>query len=75
MPYKTNKDLPDSVKDNLPAGAQKIYREAFNNAFKQYKDPKKRRGKASLDETCARVAWSAVKHSYTKVKDKWVKLP
>lgn len=73
MPYKTNKDLPDRVKDNLPMGAQTIFRKVFNNALKEYKDPKKRRGKDSLEETANKVAWSAVKKVYKKVKDKWVK--
>lgn len=27
MPYRTDAELPDSVKDNLPAHAQDIYRE------------------------------------------------
>ncbi len=73
MPYKTNKALPDRVKENLPQGAQTIYRKAYNNAEKQYKDPEKRRGKASLEEVSNKVAWSAVKKEYKKKGDKWVK--
>ncbi len=42
MPYKSNKTLPKIVRDNLPKGAQTIFRKAYNNAYKQYKDPKKR---------------------------------
>lgn len=44
MPYKNIKDLPERIKDNLPKHAQEIYRKSFNNAWKQYKDPKKERG-------------------------------
>jgi cation transport regulator ChaB len=33
MPYRTNQELPDSVKDNLPRHAQNIYREAFDYAW------------------------------------------
>ena len=33
MPYRTDAELPNSVKDNLPTHAQDIYREAFNNAW------------------------------------------
>ena len=33
MPYRTNQELPDSVKDNLPNHAQDIYREAFDSAW------------------------------------------
>ena len=52
MPYyKSKDDLPDSVTDNLPSHAQEIYREAFNSAWEQYKDPKERRGDASREET------------------------
>lgn len=72
MPYKTNKDLPDRVKNNLPEHAQDIYKEAYNNASKQYKDPKKRRGSESQEETAHKVAWAAVKEKYTKKGDKWV---
>lgn len=44
MPYARNEDLPDQVTDNLPQGAQTIYREAFNSAFGHYDSPDKRRG-------------------------------
>jgi hypothetical protein len=39
------------VRDNLPRHAQTIYRAAFNDAFDQYKSPKKRRDDASREET------------------------
>lgn len=73
MPYKSNKSLPKRVRDNLPQGALTIYRKAFNNAMKQYKDPKKRRGKSGREETAHKVAWDAVKKEYKKKGDKWVK--
>ena len=76
MPYyKNKKDLPESVKDNLPKHAQEIYREAFNSAWEEYKDSKDRRGDASREETAHRVAWSAVKNVYEKDGDngKWKK--
>jgi cation transport regulator len=73
MPYKTSKELPKRVRSSLPSGAQTIFRKAYNNAHKQYKDPKKRRGKASLTETCSKVAWYAVKKQYKKKEGKWVK--
>lgn len=73
--YKTNKDLPDRVKDNFPEHAQDIYREAFNNASKQYKDPDKRRDPKEDAETVAhKVAMNAVTESYEKDSDgKWKK--
>lgn len=64
MPYKSRSDLPESVRDNLPAHAQGIYKEAFNNAWDQY----------GHDEARAhRVAWGAVKEKYHKNDDgTWV---
>jgi len=73
MPYDSISDLPKSVRDNLPKHAQEIYLEAYNNAHEQYKDPDKRRGEASLEETAAKVAWSAVKTQYEKKGDKWTR--
>lgn len=73
MPYDSNGDLPDSVKDNLPAHARTIYREAFNSAWDQYADPKERRGDASREEVAHKVAWSAVKQKYEKHAGKWRK--
>lgn len=66
MPYDTVKELPDSVRDNLPEHAQAIYKEAFNSAWDQYKDPDERRDDASREETAHRVAWAAVKKTYEK---------
>ena len=64
MPYDSRSDLPESVRDNLPAHAQDIYKEAYNSAWNQY-------GK---DESRAhRVAWGAVEKKYHKnAAGKWV---
>ena len=64
---KSTRDLPKGVED-LPEHAKEIYREAHNNALEQYKDPKKWRGKASLEEVAHKVAWGAVKKEYEKDK-------
>ena len=76
MPYKTVKDLPESVQHVLPKHAQEIYLEAFNNAWKQYKKPEKRRAGSSHEVTAHRVAWAAVKKEYAKdiVSGKWKKV-
>ncbi len=66
MPYKQVEDLPDSVRAHLPRHAQEIYMKAFNSAFEEYADPRKRRGDASREETAHRVAWAAVKEVYEK---------
>ncbi len=75
-PYNTLKELPDSVRNNIPAQAQEIYKEAFNSAWDQYKDPEDRRGDATREETAHKVAWSAVKNSYEKDERSgdWVKI-
>ena len=49
MPYQDTNDLPDNVKHVLPAHAQAIYKEAFNSAWQQYRDPEDRRGDAGRD--------------------------
>ena len=72
MPYKSTSDLPDSEKNNLPSHAQDIYKEAFNNAYEEYKDAKDRQGDSDREETAHKVAWSAVKQKYQKGNDdKW----
>lgn len=69
MPYDKRSDLPESVRDNLPAHAQDIYKEAFNSVWSQYKDLDDRRNDATREETAHRVAWAAVKNSYHKADD------
>ncbi|MCA0987889.1 ChaB family protein [Guptibacillus algicola] len=64
MPYDSRSDLPDQVKDNLPAHAQDIFKEAFNSASEQYDNEK----------TAFKVAWSAVEEKYKKNDNgNWVK--
>jgi cation transport regulator len=66
------KRVPANLKEKLPKHAQEIYKEAYDSAYEQYKDPKKRRGSASHEATANRVAWSAVKKAYAKGDDgKW----
>lgn len=69
MPYDTISQLPDSVRDNVPRHAQEIYKEAFNSAWDEYKDPDDRRGDDSREEVAHKVAWSAVKNEYEKDAD------
>lgn len=72
MPYKNISELPDSVKDNLPTHAQDIYKEAFNNAYDEYKNADDRKQDSNREETAHKVAWSAVKKKYEKGEDnKW----
>src|SRR5690606_21104098 len=69
MPYSRISDLPAAVRDNVPKHGQEIYKEAYNSAWDQYKDPDDRRGDASREEVAHRVAWSAVKEKYEKGDD------
>ncbi len=71
MPYRSNQELPESVKNVLPGHAQDIYREAFDNAWAEYADPSKRRRNESLEEVAHKVAWAAVKKRYEKVGNEW----
>jgi len=64
MPYDRKTELPESVRDNLPAHAQDIYKEAFNSAWEEYKHD---------EDRAHRVAWGAVKKKYHKDEEsgKW----
>lgn len=66
MPYSSTHELPDGVKNVLPSHAQDIYKEAFNSAYEEYKDPADRRGHEDKEEVAHKVAWSAVKKKYEK---------
>jgi cation transport regulator len=55
MSYRTNIDLPVSVRDHLPPHAQDIYRAAFNHAFAAHA------GDVRQEEIAHRTAWAAVK--------------
>jgi cation transport regulator len=69
MPYNSDSELPESVRNVLPEHAQHIYREAFNSAYDQYDKPEERRDDADREETAHHVAWAAVKQKYEKGSD------
>lgn len=74
MPYTSLSELPESVQNVLPEHAQDIYKEAFNSAWEQYKNPDDRQQGRSQEETAHAVAWSAVERSYEKGDNgKWRK--
>lgn len=62
MPYSSNKELPEAVQ-KLPKHAQDIFRNAFNNALKEYDND---------EERAFKVAWAAVKTKYENKDGKWV---
>lgn len=66
MPYTSNSQLPDSIRNNLPERAQTIFVRAFNQAYAKLKPGE--------DEVPAfKVGWSAVKKAYEKREGKWRK--
>lgn len=69
MPYKTIADLPENVTNVLPKHAQEIFKEAFNNAYDEYKAADDRRGDDSREDVARKVAWAAVKKKYEKGDD------
>ncbi len=67
MPYASTLDLPPSLRHSLPPHAQDIFRAAFNHAFAAHAgDPRQ-------EEAAHRIAWAAVKKSYIKMGDAWVR--
>lgn len=67
MPYQSNADLPDDVKNALPNDAQSVFRGAFNSSFEKTKDEK----------IAASTAWAAVKNAGFVKSDeggKWKKM-
>lgn len=67
MPYQSNADLPENLQRLLPAHAQDIYREAFNHAYAAHEgDPRQ-------EEASHRIAWAAVKKSYVKTAQGWLR--
>lgn len=57
MPYRSTRELPESVRDHLPEHAQEIYQSAYNSAWDEYGED---------EERAHRVAWGAVKRDYEK---------
>lgn len=73
-PYKTREELPEPIKEHLPAAAQDIYKEAFNNAWERFADPTKLKYGGDRESASHRVAWFAVKKKFYKnEKGKWVR--
>lgn len=66
MPYRSNHDLPASVRAHLPSHAQDIYREAFNSAYRSHA------GEADRERRTHMIAWAAVKRSYVKDGEAWI---
>jgi len=64
MPYATNADLLDAIRDELPDDAQTIYREEWNAAYEKYGGDKSK---------AIRLSWTAVKKEYEETDGNWTK--
>ena len=69
MPFKSSDELPENLQKLLPTHAQHIYKEAFNSAYEEYKNPSDRKGDEDREVTAHKVAWAAVKKMYVKGPD------
>jgi cation transport regulator len=67
MPYRSVADLPEPLRRHLPRDAQQIYLKAFNHAWDEYAR------RADRESVAHKVAWAAVKKSYQKSGDDWVR--
>lgn len=57
MPYKSKRELPKGVRDNLPLDAQETYQDTYNSAEEFYKEKSKRKNpNESKEEVAAKVA-------------------
>lgn len=73
MPFDSNAELPDSVRDVLPTAAQSIWRNVFNSAFDRAEGTTSER-----DGTAFPQAWGAVRNAGwapnpNNPEGKWIK--
>ena len=72
MPYNNIKDLPENVKNPLPAEAQRLWLRVFNDIY--YDCRNRDKSKEDCEDVSRIGAWSAVKKKFKKNKEnKWVK--
>jgi cation transport regulator len=70
MPYSKTSDLPNNVKDPLPASAQGMWMRMFNRAFHSCT----KSGGKDCENISRIAAWIKVGKSYKKGADgRWVK--
>lgn len=63
MPFATNEDLPNSVKNVLPSAAQTVFRTVANNEIAE----------GTTEESAFKQAWTAVKNGWKKtMSGEWV---
>jgi cation transport regulator len=62
--YESTDELPDTVQDVLPKGAQELYLDAFNASWEMYDE--ETAGEMSQEAVANRDGWAAVKREYTR---------
>lgn len=63
MPYSSNSDLPEAVRNALPDAAQSVFRSVVNEAIED----------GDSEESAFQQAWGAVRQNWKKGEDgKWV---
>jgi cation transport regulator len=67
MPYKSNRELPQDVREGLPEEAQDTYRDAYNQACDPG-EPSERH-----DPEASKAGWSAVERDYKWQNEQWVR--
>ncbi len=70
--YKSNQDLPEEICGGLPANAQTLYRQAFNQAWAGHVQPLRSRFATRHDDVARRKAMAAVKRLYVFKDGTWV---
>lgn len=66
MRYRSNRDLPLSVRRHLPEQAQDIYREAFNRTYAERAPSEDREQRSHL------AAYAAVHRHFVRDQNRWV---
>lgn len=62
MKYESISDLPDTVRDVFPEGAQKVYLEVYNKAWERHSSDGD--DNMSRHSVAHRQAWSAIEREY-----------
>ena len=63
-PYENITDLPDTIRDVLPVGAQHIYIESYERSWETYEEGQG--GEMGREAVAHRDGWNAVKREYQK---------
>lgn len=67
MTYRTIKDLPTNIKNNLPTNAQELYKNTFNHAVEEFESTH------DYESLANKVAWAAVKQKFHReANNQWV---